>query len=96
LQDFKAVIQQLYTPDASFHYPAAEMNGRHAISAFWVLFLCGRAVQLNNVHSLTCDVTWDAEKLQAVVQMQAWQHYVPLAWLDHIFRVPAWKVRRLS
>jgi hypothetical protein len=93
LQEFKAVIEQLYTPDARFQYPAAEMNGKHAIYAFWLLFLVGRAVQLNNVHSLTCDITWDDQKLQAVVQMQAWQHLVPLAWLDKVLRQPGWKVR---
>uniref|UniRef100_A0A383VLK9 Uncharacterized protein n=1 Tax=Tetradesmus obliquus TaxID=3088 RepID=A0A383VLK9_TETOB len=92
IQDYKAVIEQLYTPDARFQYPAAELNGRHAISAFWVLFLAGRAAQRNDVHSLSCDVTWDEEKLQALVQLQAWQHWAPLAWLDELLGAPAWKV----
>ncbi|KAF6258098.1 hypothetical protein COO60DRAFT_1701478 [Scenedesmus sp. NREL 46B-D3] len=92
IQDFKALIEHLYTPDARFQYPAAELNGRHAISAFWVHFLVGRAVQFNDVHSLKCDVTWDAEKLQAVVQLEAWQHYAPLAWLDNVLKQPVWKV----
>eukprot|EP00882_Tetradesmus_deserticola_P001937 GHRQ01002076.1.p1 GENE.GHRQ01002076.1~~GHRQ01002076.1.p1 ORF type:complete len:229 (+),score=84.96 GHRQ01002076.1:191-877(+) len=92
VQEFKALIERLYTPDARLQYPAAEMNGRHAVSAFWLLFLTGRASQLQNVHSLTCDVCWDAERLQAVVQLQAWQHNAPLAWLDGLLGQPAWKV----
>lgn len=72
------------------------MNGRDAVTAFWVMFLAGRAVQFNNVHSLHVDVLWDDEKLEALVQMEAWQHIVPLAWLDRLISAPAWKVGAMT
>lgn len=68
------------------------MDNRDAVTAFWVFFLLGRAVQLLDVYGLHMDCTWDEQKLQAVVQIEAWQHHRPLAWLETLLRVPQWKV----
>eukprot|EP00879_Flechtneria_rotunda_P004098 GHRR01004343.1.p1 GENE.GHRR01004343.1~~GHRR01004343.1.p1 ORF type:complete len:229 (+),score=48.10 GHRR01004343.1:208-894(+) len=92
LKSYKALTEKLYTPSAKFQYPLAEMDGKAAVQSFWVLFLIGRAVQLNDVHSLHIDCTWDPETLQAVVQIEAWQHLLPFAWLDKLLRLPGWKV----
>lgn len=68
------------------------MNGRDAVTAFWVVFLLGRAVQLLDVYGLKFDCVWHKEKLQATVQIEAWQHHKPIAWVEQLLRVPQWKV----
>jgi hypothetical protein len=70
LKPYGRMMQRLYARNASFDYPLAHLRGRHNVCQFWHSFLIGRAFQRNNVHTLHVDMIWDAERLQAFVQVR--------------------------
>jgi DNA-binding GntR family transcriptional regulator len=71
-KQYETLTSSLYAPNAEFHYPIAKLTGREQIVQFWNLFLLVRALERSDVHSMKVDVTWDAEKLQALVQVICW------------------------
>jgi hypothetical protein len=76
-KQYETLTSSLYTPNAQFHYSIAKLTGRDQIVQFWNFFLLVRAQERSDVHSMKVDVPWDAEKLQALVQVICWQQGWP-------------------
>lgn len=50
--------------------------------------MCSRAEVLQSLWLPTSS----ADSMLCTLQMEAWQHIKPLAWLDWLLKMPSWKV----